>query len=63
MLDIDIASSKFSAAIVLIMDAAGDLLEVLHVCPQQQVAQRDEVAVAEVLDCRETNIYGYPLKY
>ena len=41
---------EFPAAEVLVVYVVGDVLEVLHVRPDHHVAQRDEVAVLQILD-------------
>ena len=46
---------ELSAAVVLVVDVVGDVLEVLEVRPDEHVAQWDEVAVLEVLDLKQTN--------
>ena len=41
---------QLAAAVVLVVDIIGDVLEVLHVGPDQHVPQRDEVTVLQILN-------------
>ena len=41
---------QLAAAVVLVVDIVGDVLEVLHVGPDQHVPQGDKVTVLQVLN-------------
>ena len=44
-------ATKLSATIIFVMDVVRHVLKVLHVCADQHIPQRDEIAVFHVLNC------------
>ena len=44
--------------VVLIVQLAGDVLQVVHVCPYQDGPQLDKVAVGRVFDCTKETIHN-----
>lgn len=52
-------AGQFAAAVVLVVHGAGHVLQVLKVRPYHHVAQREEVAVLQILHCNSK----VPLSY
>lgn len=48
-------AGELSAAVVLVVNVVGDVLEVLKMCSHHHVAEGDEITMLEVLDWGKEN--------
>lgn len=52
-------AGELAAAVVLVVHGTGDVLQILEMRPDHHVAERQEIAVLEVLHWKYLSLYKY----